>query len=434
MRKFAVVVAGLMLLLTRAPLWAQPKPAAGEDHLPSFRGLQIGMKLAHVLDLLEPLPYTGKDSKEGMVLLWKLEDESTLEVSFHQERVASFYLRYRDPRPAGDLQLERVANFLSGNSLNVNDPRLRRDYQIREPIDKNRYVWARQEMTRGGYQIEVGFVSPSRLEYGENFAELVEFKYVSVPRSEVKNFEQAIQAGQAEAGITTSAHLRLEVDTSAEKDQQQSVALTEEDHLPSIQGVRVGMTAQQVVDTLGRMPNGRKDESDRVVVSWNLVNGDVLEVHFRQENVWQVGLRLKQPRPSTDLWLQPLSQPPPGGTLDNLGRQTDGPAASSGAAPPATPPVGGALVINPYPKRGTGPVTARDPRWRNDYKPTETNDRHRAVWTRQIKTEDGYRVEIRFLSVSRERQGDRFEEYVEFKHVTVPKEDLENFDKAYRPR
>lgn len=53
--------------------------------------------------------------------------------------------------------------------------------------------------------------------------------------------------------------------------------------------------------------------------------------------------------------------------------------------------------------RGEG----RDPRWRAEYKVTQTKDKFRTVWTREEKTEVGYRVECQFLSASRLKLGDR---------------------------
>jgi len=163
---------------------------------------------------------------------------------------------------------------------------------------------------------------------------------------------------------------------------------TDEDHKPSIRGIEIGMTAQQVLDHLGRMPDGRKDERDEAIVIWKIENDNVLQIRFRKEHVSHIALQYKHPRPTTELWLQPLYTAP-GGVL-----------------------------------------TARDPRLRLDYKATETSDKLRSAWTRQEKVAGGYRVEIQFLSASRKSLGDRFEDFIEFKYVTVPKDDLARFDKA----
>lgn len=163
---------------------------------------------------------------------------------------------------------------------------------------------------------------------------------------------------------------------------------TDEDHKPSIRGIEIGMTAQQVLDHLGRMPDGRKDEKDEAIIIWKVENDNVLQVRFRKERVSHIGLQYKRPRPTTELWLQPLYSAP-GGVL-----------------------------------------TARDPRLRIDYRATETGDKLRSVWTRQEKAAAGYRVEIQFLSASRKTLGDRFEDFIEFKYVTVAKDDLSKFEKA----
>jgi len=41
-------------------------------------------------------------------------------------------------------------------------------------------------------------------------------------------------------------------------------------------------------------------------------------------------------------------------------------------------------------------------------------------------------VDISFLSTSRQQLGDRHEEYVEYKYVTVPKDEMKKFDNAVR--
>lgn len=161
-----------------------------------------------------------------------------------------------------------------------------------------------------------------------------------------------------------------------------------QDHKAAIQGIEIGMNVQQVFDQLGRMPDARKDEKDEVVVSWNLKDTGILQLRFRKEHVSHIALQYHQPRTTGDLWLQ---------TLHN------GPSHD---------------------------LTGRDSRLRNDYKATETSDKLRTVWTRQEKAAGGYNVEIQFLSTSRKARGDRFEDYVEFKYVTVAKGDIKKFEKA----
>jgi hypothetical protein len=162
-----------------------------------------------------------------------------------------------------------------------------------------------------------------------------------------------------------------------------------EDHKASVHGIEMGMTAQQVVDLVGRMPDARKDEKEEVIVYWKVEEDNVLQVNFRKDRVSRLALQYKKPRPTTDLWLVPLSSP----------------ASGSG-------------------------LTAADPRVRRDYKITETNDKMRTVWERQEKTHAGYRVQIQFLSASRKQAGDRFGEFVEFKYVSVVKDDLKKFEQS----
>lgn len=166
----------------------------------------------------------------------------------------------------------------------------------------------------------------------------------------------------------------------------------DEDHKPMIHGISMGMTAQDVLDHLGgRMPDGRKEEKGSTILTWKLEDGNILQVTFRGENISELRLLYKKPRPTTDLWLVPLST-----------------AASS------------------------TPLTATDPRLRREYKATETEDKMRTVWTRREKAASGYEVEISFLSTSRYQLGERHEEYVEYKYVTVPKDEMKKFDDALR--
>ena len=220
----------------------------------------------------------------------------------------------------------------------------------------------------------------------------------------------------------------------------------DEDHQPSIRGIKIGMTAADVLDRLGRMPDGRKDEKEEAHLIWKLEEGNLLQVTFRGEHVSQIALQYKNPRPTTDLWLLPLASKPTETKLnpeersaaENVGIMA-GRSASTLTA--RTTPEQQQQQDRPAAERGhpttTGPgteaptITARDPRWRQDYKPTETYDKLRIAWTRQEKVNAGYHVEIRFLSSSRKQFGDRFGEFIEFKYVTVLKEDLKKFDQGF---
>jgi hypothetical protein len=215
-----------------------------------------------------------------------------------------------------------------------------------------------------------------------------------------------------------------------------------EDHQASIHGIRIGMTTPQVLERLGgRMPDQRKDEKDEIIVFWKLEGGDVLQVNFRKENyVSHIALQFNPPRPTNDFWLRKLSE-------SSYGAMTsEKPIPSSGAADSAQPVPGlgrppgeREMEVTQTPvgkapprlssSRGTGELTARDPRWRVDYKVSETEDRERTVWVREQDGE-GFRIEIRFLSAHKKRLGDRYESEVEFKYVSVNRNDLKKFDQA----
>ncbi len=409
MQEFRPAHIAIILLLAVVGASPQSEMATTSEHSAEIRGVRIGMTIQQALDLLDPLPYSARAGKGDAVFTWNLPDGALFEVTSQSERIVYLYLRY--PRPVATLEmgLESPATRAAGTAR---DARVPREYQVREPLDRSRIIWARREGDPREFRVEVGFVSTAREGGTEGFGDLVEFKYLALPREETAKFERAL-------GLAPAATREPEAAAARE--------LTE-DHQPSIYGLRLGITAQQVYNRLKRMPDSRKEEDNEVVVSWD-VRGDWVEVRFRGERVRQIGLRYKSARPTTDLWLIPLSQAPSGGIIDN--RSAAAPAAPANTGTPTTIAPGTGLVLTPYGKLPPGPITARDPRWRADYKPTESLDKRRTLWTYQEKTEDGYRVEVRFMSVSRERMGDRYEEYVEYKYVTVPREDLPKFDKVY---
>ncbi len=163
----------------------------------------------------------------------------------------------------------------------------------------------------------------------------------------------------------------------------------EEDHRPSILGLRVGMTAEDVINRLKRQADGAADQKDHTILNWKLPEGNLLRVDFWKDRIASLRLVYKHPRPTTDLWLAPLATP-----------------ASSSS------------------------LTSPDPRWRRDYKATEDNDRMHVVWTRDEKTKQGYRVRIAFWSVSKKAMGERYGEFVEIKDITVDLEDVKQFEES----
>jgi len=163
----------------------------------------------------------------------------------------------------------------------------------------------------------------------------------------------------------------------------------EEDHRPSILGLQVGMTAGDVLDRLKRQADGATDQKSHTILTWKLAEGNLLRVDFWKEHIAGLRLVYKHPRPTTDLWLTPLATP-----------------ASSSS------------------------LTLPDPRWRRDYKATEDNDKLHVVWTRDEKSEHGYRVRIAFWSVSKKAMGERYGEFVEIKDVGVDPEDVKRFEES----
>ncbi len=84
---------------------------------------------------------------------------------------------------------------------------------------------------------------------------------------------------------------------------------SEEDHRPSIMGLHIGMTAQQVLDRFGRMPDARRDEKGEIIVYWKLDKSEVVQVRFRRDNfVSYISLQYNPFRPTSDLMLRPLGE------------------------------------------------------------------------------------------------------------------------------
>jgi len=209
------------------------------------------------------------------------------------------------------------------------------------------------------------------------------------------------------------------------------------------------MTAQQVLDTLGRMPDQRKDEKEEILVYWKLEDESVLQVNFRQENfVSHIGLQFRPPRPTNDFWLLP----PVASSQNEMRQSVYLPESRSGTA--TTPAYEKVPQLTSGEDAGTGISTARalegkapsfggeaphtglearDPRWRADYKASQTTDRERTVWVRDEDDERGFRVEVSFLSTERKRAGEGYQGHVEFKYVSVSKRDLKKFDQAMKP-
>ena len=211
-----------------------------------------------------------------------------------------------------------------------------------------------------------------------------------------------------------------------------------EDHQASIHGIRIGMTTPQVLERLGgRMPDQRKDEKAEIIAYWKLEGGNILQVNFRKENfVSHIALQFRPPRPTNDFWLIKLKDST---HRERTSARLAAPVTSGGGGGPGTPSGPGTIISmedrDKAPElsstgTGTSAVTARDPRWHVEYKVSETEDRERTVWVREQDAEGGFRVEIRFLSAHKKRLGDRYESEVEFKYVSVNRNDLKKFDQA----
>ncbi len=216
---------------------------------------------------------------------------------------------------------------------------------------------------------------------------------------------------------------------AAEKARQKQQQL--DDHKPSIASLEIGMTAQQVLDRLGRMPDARKDEKGEIILSWKLKTGDILQVHFRGENVSYLGLEYRPPRPTNDFNLQPLGESLAADPRTRIHPRID----TTGTPAPMTVgsvPIGGSEDKAPVMGHNLDPnaITGRDPRLHPEYKVAETNDRERTVWNRREKDPRGFRLEIGFISTDRKKRGSQYEGQVQFKYVSVEREDLKKFDQV----
>ena len=157
---------------------------------------------------------------------------------------------------------------------------------------------------------------------------------------------------------------------------------TEDLHAPSIEGLRLGMNAHQVLETLGRMPDKREDKDGQVIVYWKVGKNDVLMARFRGDFIYSLNLRYRPVKPLGDFWLEP----------NGTERAGD------------------------------------DTRMHREYKITQTDDRERLVWTREEKSPSGYRFNLSFISPSKSKAGAESENHIEFKTIAVRKEDLKIFD------
>ena len=199
-------------------------------------------------------------------------------------------------------------------------------------------------------------------------------------------------------------------------------------HQAEVAGIRIGMTAQDVLDRMGRMPDQRQDKDGEIIVTWRLPNKDIVQVHFRQDNyVSYAGLQFANPRPASDFWLkrQAESTDKEGSEFGTTVDKADTMTSSMGT---------GEQVRSLSSSKGTSELTANDPRIVREYKVTETVDHEHVVWTRPIKAEDGYTVDIGFMSPDKKKRGSEYENYVQFKYVMVEPSDLKKFDKIYQAK
>ncbi len=207
----------------------------------------------------------------------------------------------------------------------------------------------------------------------------------------------------------------------------------EEDHRPSILGLQVGMTAQQVLDSFGRMPDARKDEKGEIIVYWKLDKREVIQVRFRKDNfVSYISLQYSPFRPGSDLMLRPLgeAQADDPGTTVNVTPDLTG-SGPGFAANRVT--VGGSedkVPVLSSASSASTPAAGKDSRWKAEYKPASTVDGERVVWARNLEVDPRFRIQVGFISASKARLNRRYDEEVEFKFVSVLKEDLKKFDKA----
>ena len=82
-----------------------------------------------------------------------------------------------------------------------------------------------------------------------------------------------------------------------------------------------------------------------------------------------------------------------------------------------------------------GTLTGRDPRLHPEYHTGETPDQERTVWSRiERDPQLPYRLEVGFISADKKQLGTLFDSKVEFKYVTVLRDDRKKFEQlAARP-
>lgn len=219
----------------------------------------------------------------------------------------------------------------------------------------------------------------------------------------------------------------------------------EHPHSAQIYGVRVGMTAQDVLERLGRMPDRREDKNGEIVCTWKLPNNDVLQVVFRNENfVARAMLQFRPVRPLNDFGLRAFGE----AKLKDPRALSDAPlpvAAGAGSSPGST---GSASLPEAYgsnpTQRAGDPATTRkpigkeqrtvadvpDPREARIFHEVSTLEQDRKAFNREEKSPAGYSVTVSFLTASNNTHGANYDSFVEYKYVMVKQADLKKFDAA----
>ncbi|MFY9562510.1 MAG: hypothetical protein WAQ52_19935 [Terriglobales bacterium] len=152
-------------------------------------------------------PDVGQVQGEDIVSGWQLPGGDFVSVRFHKKQFVSYLtLDYHPVRERRDLWLPSDYEHTRISIVpETNTPGIQFEYEIDETQNGERVVWYRQQKEPGGYDIEIGFQSSSRLKVGErDYKNQVTSKYVSVRKAELQRFEKAMIANPnpPEAGGT----------------------------------------------------------------------------------------------------------------------------------------------------------------------------------------------------------------------------------------
>jgi hypothetical protein len=183
-----------------------------------------------------------------------------------------------------------------------------------------------------------------------------------------------------------------------------------EEHMAHICGLRIGMTPEEVLNTMKRPPDVGEVRDEDIVSGWQMPGGDFLSVRFYKKRfVSYLTLDYRPTRQRRDLSL------PSDYEHNRVNIITER----------ASPVTGSPQRIDIVPEHTYTPGIHLE------YEVDETQNGERLVWYRPQKEPKGYEIEIGFQSASRLKVGERnYKNEVTSKYIAVRKSELPKFEKT----